>query len=431
MPRTQANVAGPSQDLATSIGRRLRAARVRAGLTQQQLAAGRYTKAYVSALEHGTAKPSMVALTFLAEQLRVSPATLLGDDSPTWTRLEADLQLAAGNWQAAADAYEMLLSVKAEDAGRAELLRGLSEALCRLDRPADAIPVASQAVELFSATGSEADTALASYWLSFALYLRENESEARDILRGILDRIRSGLVADPDLKVRVLVALSMVESRAGESAKAVTYLEEARGAATDLDDRRRAAFLYSIAATSRENGDIEGAIRAGTQSLALYRAAGAAYEEASIENDLALAYLALGNAARAGDLARRAREAFEKLDDERWLAHVYETEAQIALAQGSLDAALGLCGEAITRAQATQNQKALMSALVTRAKTQSALGDYPSANDSFRDAAELARDHGSAGRRREVLGEWASYLAERGDHAGAYRLAHEALNPPS
>ncbi len=36
--------------LAASIGGRLREARLQAGLTQQKLAEGRYTKAYVSAL---------------------------------------------------------------------------------------------------------------------------------------------------------------------------------------------------------------------------------------------------------------------------------------------------------------------------------------------------------------------------------------------
>ena len=49
--------------------RPIRRARLAAGLTQQQLAAGRYTKAYVSALENGHSKPSMAALSFLAERL--------------------------------------------------------------------------------------------------------------------------------------------------------------------------------------------------------------------------------------------------------------------------------------------------------------------------------------------------------------------------
>ena len=47
--------------LARSIGARIRQARLQAGLTQQQLAGDRYTKAYVSALENGGAKAPMGA----------------------------------------------------------------------------------------------------------------------------------------------------------------------------------------------------------------------------------------------------------------------------------------------------------------------------------------------------------------------------------
>ena len=49
------------------------------------------------------------------------------------------------------------------------------------------------------------------------------------------------------------------------------------------------------------------------------------------ENDRALSYLALGNTAKALELATSAAEHFEKLGDRRWLAHVVETRAQIAV----------------------------------------------------------------------------------------------------
>lgn len=414
--------------LAASIGARLRRARQRAGLTQQQVAGDRYTKAYVSALEHGTAKPSMGALTFLAERLSIAPAELLHDVSPGWTRLEADLELAAGNWEPAADAYEELLRVETDRKKRAELLRGRAEALCRLDRGGEAISAASEAVDLFTRLGREGDAALASYWLAFALYERENSDEAKAILRGLLERVRSGLAVEPDLTVRLLVALSVVESRAGQHRTAVTYLEEARGLAVDLDDRRRASFLFSLAISYRETGDIEGAIRTGTEALALFRAAGAALEVASIENDLALAYLALGNVARARAYVSEAHAQFSRLGDDRWLAHVTETEAQIALAQDDTEAALALAATAIAHAEASQNNKALTSALLTQGKAHARRGEPDAAETSFERAASIARERGSTGQLREVLSEWAAVLAERGDHARAYRLARAALS---
>ena len=124
--------------LARHIGQRIREARHRAGLTQQQLAGDRYTKAYVSALETGIARPSMVALSFLSERLGLPASHFIDEGHPVWTRLEVDMRLAAGDWQAAADGYQSLLADATDDAVRADLLRGLAEASARLDRGKEA-----------------------------------------------------------------------------------------------------------------------------------------------------------------------------------------------------------------------------------------------------------------------------------------------------
>src|ERR687891_1109691 len=108
MPRTRTSARATTQDaeLARRIGLRIREARHRAGLTQQQLAGERYTKAYVSALETGIARPSMVALSYLSERLGFVPSHFLDEQTPAWTRLEVDMQLASGEWQAPAGGSE-------------------------------------------------------------------------------------------------------------------------------------------------------------------------------------------------------------------------------------------------------------------------------------------------------------------------------------
>jgi tetratricopeptide (TPR) repeat protein len=414
--------------VAQRIGNRLRAARLRAGLTQQQLAGARYTKAYVSALENGLARPSMAALEYLAGRLGSSPAALIGDAGPLWTRREADVHLAAGRWQESVDAYEALLEMDGSAATRPELLLGLAEALCRLDRGAEGITAATEAAETFTRLGRRLDAARANYWLSFALYERDHTVEARGLLRSILDDLRKDLEAEPDFKLRVLIALAAVEVRDEEHARALDYLEEARGLMGDLDDRRRATFLFSLAAAHREAGDIEAAIRLGTQSLALYRSAHADAEAASLENDLALAYLALGNLARARKLAASARARFDELHDERWLAHVAETQAQIDLAEGNLDDASRYADEAFVLAERTGNRKAALSARLTRAAILRREGRVEEAVKEYEEAAELARRNASRARLRTVLGAWADALAELGLHHRAYRLAREALD---
>ncbi len=291
--------------LAQRVGEKIKMARLAAGLTQQQLAEGRYTKAYISALENGHSKPSMAALNFIADRLGVPAAQFVASNTHGRLRLEADLLLASGQWQEALDAYEELLQSSTDRATRAETLRSQAEALCRLGRGMDAIRPATEALALFDSLGRETDAAAAGYWLANAQYLAENIAEARSVLRMLLDRVRAGVRVDPDFQIRLLTGASYVESWDGNHEAAVAYLEEARGLSADMDDRRRAAFLSALATAYVDRGDLEGAIRAGNQSLALFRSADAKYESALIENNLANAYLALGNLARASELVER------------------------------------------------------------------------------------------------------------------------------
>lgn len=429
MPRTKTATRSVEKDreLAVRIGQRIREARQRAGLTQQQLAGERYTKAYVSALETGIARPSMVALAYLSERLGLPASHFIDETNPAWTRLAVDMRLAAGDWQAAADGYRALLDDVQDEIIRAELLRGLAEALARLDRGRDAIAAASEAARIYGAAGREADAALARYWLAYGLYQSDNEPDARSLLLALLEQVRGGLGVEPDFEMRLLTSLAAVESRSGQPARALTYLEEARGLAADLDDRRRAAFLFNLAVGYREVGDFEAAIRAGTQGMALYRAAGAIFESARIENDLALAYLATGQVERAWELVRDARSQIEATGDERWLAAVTDTEAQIALATGDTDAALRLAGTAHELAARSGNDLARLQAVLTEARALRRIGRLDDAQRRFTEAAETARASRVPNRLREVLREWADLRAESGDHRGAYELSSEAL----
>ncbi|MFI5225833.1 MAG: helix-turn-helix domain-containing protein [Candidatus Limnocylindrales bacterium] len=414
--------------LARRIGVRIREERLKAGLTQAGLADGRYTKAYISALENGLVKPSMAALNFLADRLGIPATRFLEDHGPAWTRLEADLRLAAGEWQAAADGYADLLDADPSPTFRPELLRGLAEALCRLERPQEALRAAAEARTTFIALDRRADAALAAYWESFALYELEQGDEAKLVLQRVLDEVAAGLEVEPDLTVRALIALAMNESRDDEPERALAHLERARSLVPLLDSRRRATFLFSLALNYRELGDLEGAMTSGTQALAQFRAASAGYEVAALENELALVHLGLGNVGRAREHAKSARDGFERLDNERYLAHVTDTESQIALAAGHPDEALERGAEAIRLADATGNRKARLSACLSIARARRAAGDLAGASQILEEAAESARAIGRRAQLQAVLGEWADVRAELGDLEGAYRLSREALS---
>jgi tetratricopeptide (TPR) repeat protein len=396
-------------------------------MTQQQLAEGRYTKAYISALEKGHAKPSMAALNFISDRLGLPPSRFLSDSSSLWTRMAADLSLASADWSRAIDGYEALLEGVTDRGTRAEMLLGLAEARIKLERGDLAIASATEAMESFAALGRTTDAAWAAYWLSGAHAQVDNRAEARALLADLLADVRRQSKPDPDFKLRVLMALGFLEGVDEQFRKAIAYFEEASALSGDLDLRRRAVFLHALAVAYHETSDIEGAIEAGRESLALYAAADSQHEAALLENQLALAYLASGNAKRAGELAGHARLRHELDGDERAMGHVAETQARIAIAERRYADALQLASESREIAKRGGNHATFAIATLTMGRAQAASGDREAAIESYTVAVAQLRQRGPVARLQQGLGEWAELLAAMGRHEEAYALTREAL----
>jgi transcriptional regulator with XRE-family HTH domain len=423
--RNRPSLAKDDLDLARQIGARLKVARLRAGLTQKQLAEPRYTKAYISALENGLIKPSMAALRFLARKLGSEPSAFLADADSAWQRLEAELRLASGDWRAAADRFQTILDAEPAGLSRGLALLGLAEASYRLNHGREAIAAASEALELLTACHRPADARRAKYWLAAGHHAIEDPARARILFEQVLAETRVE-DADPDLRVRILVALAAVETFAGQVQSAIALLEEARAIGADLDDRRRATLLHSLAMSYRQAGDLEGAIRTATESLALFRAVDARTETGLIENELAMIYLGLGNLDAADEHARAARSTMERTRDELGLAHLTDTDAKISLARGELDLAERQAADATARAERTGSQKGIVDALLTQARIARRRGDKTAALAAL-ERAEAAAADGPTARLKAVLSEWADVLAEGGDHAAAWELSKRAL----
>ena len=404
-------------------------------MTQQQVAGERYTKAYISALENGLVRPSVAALEYLAPRLGTTPSALLADAQPAWSRVDADLQLASGNFQAAVDAYRELLENQPNDrATRAELLSGLAEAEVRLGHAPEAVVAASEAVEIFETVGRSDAAAFASYWLSAGLYEQENVAEARAILQTLLAKVRMGLRVTPDFKMRLLMALSSNEARNGNHEAALSYLAEVRSVEDTLDDRRRASFLSDLSYSYCETGDFEAAIRTGYQALALFTAYETAIEVATLENDMALAHLGAGNLTRADELAASALDRWARLGNDRRRAHALDTQAQIALGREQWDAAIALATESLEVAESASNSAAVSDALLTLARAKGGIaatkpgkGVTAEAREAFERAAADARASGKPQTVKRTLTEYADFLANQGDHKAAFELSREAL----
>ena len=91
-----------------TLGEKLRAARLEAGLSQRQLCDGSITRNMLSQIENGAARPSMATLQLLAQRLGKSVSYFLDEQavvSPNVNSMESARQaLAAGNGQAVLEA---------------------------------------------------------------------------------------------------------------------------------------------------------------------------------------------------------------------------------------------------------------------------------------------------------------------------------------
>lgn len=427
--RTRNVLVVDNSHVARRVGDRIRQARLRASLTQAQVAKGRYTAAYISALERGLAKPSMAALTFLSERLGVPIPDLVAEDRPAAGRMEAELLLVAGKWQEGLDRYDGLLDAAGEDRRqRAELLRGRAEALYRMGRGNDAIRPAAEAAELFDGLGAPADAAWARYWLASAHHAADNAAEARSILQELLDAQQGGLQVASDFRFRLLMSLGQVEARDGQPERAIARMEEARTLLADASLRRRAAFLSELAMHYKRSGDLERSIRTGHESLAVFRAAEAEVDEAALHVGMGLTHLELGNLAQASEHLSRARDLADASHDEPGLlSDVAEAEARLALARGDHSRARQRAEAALAAAAQGGSWMAGVGAQLTLGRLAHRTGDRDATESRFGQAAALLRERRSRGLLREVLAEWADVRSGWGDPEGANALYAEAL----
>lgn len=412
-------------------GQRIRQARLSRGLTQKQLAGGRYTASYVSALEKGLTRASLSALEYIAGRLGLPVDHFLRDEQPLWDRIHADLLLASEEWLGADDAYTTMLDRSLPDIERALVLRGRAEARCRLGRAQDAVRDAALAHQLLIQAGRRVDAAYAAYWLAYANYLLENYSEARSLVGQVLAEVRAGLSVQSDFRLRLLVALANIEGVEGRHRQALALLEEGRALADDLDAHRRATFLFSLALKYSASGDFEAALNTGQQALALYDVTASEREVASLHNTVALAHAQLGHVAQARRLAIAALSEADVLHDDRLRAHILDTQARIELASGKPADAITTATASVDLARSLPYPRAEADALLTRARAHVAADDHASAENDFAAAAKLLRGSGPHSQLRAVLREWAAILVDQQRHPEAVTLLTEATSDES
>lgn len=352
-----------------AVGRRLREARERAGLSQRALAFAGCSAAYVSRVESGDRVPSPAVLQELAARLNVSETWLAGgkEDTTSTTLRDAEIALRLDETDVAEKLFSQALEASNDDKSRSLAFEGLAQIALRSGDPRRAVELAEEALATGGkqpeehptlaetlarayATLGELPPAIAvlrkcvtyyeddvlqfvrfSALLGAALTDAGNFAEADSVIGDALAHGRE--IADPYVQARLYWSRSRLLLEAGRSDAAEQYalrtLEILR--ATE-DGYAIGHILQTLAQINTDLGRGEDALKLLQEGWPMIAAFATPIEKAQYRIEEARALAAIGEAERAGALAMELTQilgAIEPTDSGRTYALLGETFAAI------------------------------------------------------------------------------------------------------
>lgn len=417
------------------LGRRLRTARVAAGMTQAQVAADDVTAAYLSRIEDGQRRPEAGLLERMASRMGVTLEDLLlavPREKALELRLavdHAELALASGDASGALTAVDAVLA----DPATADV-----PALLRAARQVQA--------------GALENTG--------------------DLDRAILILEELTSTPSPDATwLKSLIALSRCHRLAGDYARAVNVGEQAQAIIDELGIgglTEAIQLTVTTAGAYHAQGDLGQAMRICLRALDDAERYDSPMGKASAYWNASIVEATRGATAAAIDLARKALAVFEASDDRRNIARLRATVANMHLLQdppapeaaldilatldpetgwpdatawdisclhlvrgkarfllGDLDAALE--GADLTMATKPTGAPTLeANSLVLRGRVAIARGDRDAARRHFQAGVHALTASGADRDAAQLWFELADLLAEVGDHEGAVHAFRSA-----
>jgi tetratricopeptide (TPR) repeat protein len=355
-------VASPASSPARSarLGERVRSLRVAAGLTQTELAGGRFSKEYISQIERGKTRPTEETITWLADRLGVDPAFLaVGVSTEERTKVETLLARAEALTEAHqdAEAVEAFREARAAVAGtwapalEARALAGEAWALQQHGEIRDALVLLQEARELVEAPDfSDVDRADVLFRLGVCRYKLSSAGTATALFDEALSLAEaSGLPCDL-LRADILGWRSRCHRLQRDYVAAREDVERALELAQDLGDRRAIANTYFQA------------------SLIAQRQ---------------------GHWVLSRNYAQRAKELYQELNDERNVGRLLLNLGGLTLLLGDEDQAVEHLKAAFARALETDSPADAAQALGGLATVHLRRGEYDDADETARKALDL------------------------------------------
>ena len=343
------------------VGRRLREARLRAGLSQRDLSFPGCSPAYISRIEAGDRIPSLQLLREMGQRLGVSEdylatgsrAALLTDRNPLL--VDAEVALRLDDYELAQSLYQQALDEARDNFTRADAFEGLGNAAFRRGEPKEAILLLEQSFELSRTQPSERPSSTEILARSHAAL--GDADKAIGLLRQCLERFRAEHDAVNQVRFAVLLGYALTD--AGRFDEAEKILGEGLQAGRGVKDPiTRARLFWSQARLRGEQGQTEEAAQYARKALEVLRATEHSLFIALTHELLASLYNDLGRYEEALTLLEEGWPMLAATATPIQVAHYKIEEARARAGKGEKERSASVAMEAIGALGDTQPEDA-------------------------------------------------------------------------
>jgi tetratricopeptide (TPR) repeat protein len=417
-------------DSLQQIGERIRKARLDSGLSQAQLGAPHFTRAYVSAIELGKVRPAMKSLEFLADKLGKPASYFLEDADAERRHKEREFEIRSAeallSRQTAAQAIERaqpLLESSSSPSERVRIHLILGTAHNHLVQGSEALRELAAAERLQPSAGALVANQI-QYQTALAYRQSGNAPQAVTMLRKLLGDLDKAAVRDQPLRLRVIKDLGVILLDNGDYEEANSYLQTALEWAQDIGDVSGLVSIYNaLGYAYRALGDLDAATGYIQKALALNEAAQDMTTMAMMLNFLAVIAAERGHFRAATDHVDRAIQIARASGPAFNLPHYICTKAEGELKEGKLEQAEVHAREALAAATQIDNKRAAASAKLVLADINSARGDHAQVETQLEEAAAMYKVLGAKAELGDTYMRLSKLAATKGDSRGSQKYA--------
>lgn len=454
---------------ANSLGARVKLARKRLGLSQQELAGPQYVASYISAIERDKIHPSLKALELIAKRLgepvefflyggygsgalqeveagvgTIPPAT--PESSITLAvrdqLRQAQLFLERGAYLSKPQSSDLFAQVASiiEQVPRHQLteydravVSQLSGILAFHQENYDqAIAELSQALQLAGRTGQPGLEMELHYWLGNAFFARRLLDQAlihHQTCQGLLAKNKE--LAAPELNLQVLTALANDHLALGHSEQVLSLFEEALRTETENERLQvRAERFWQLAQVYQENGDLVRARNYWLMTQVLYEQLNQRRQLLRLSSGIGEILTSQGKVDEAEKILLRAVEAGR--DNQNLsssdLALTYNALAMLRIQQGNLDEAARISQAAIQEARKAGDRLAEGNALRLAAEVETRLEHQPAARKLYEQAIAILEATNMSYALGDVYKAYGEALSHWGDFESAVNFLKKAYD---